>query len=179
MSRPRKVFTDPKKKKQHEAALARRRERHTLSKSIEALQDGDAGGADFAKLVEEEKARQVPVKQQSLAAKHSPKSITAARENLTRAFDLMGGVPALVVWGRSNPTEFYRLWARLIPKESVELSASLPLEALLSKLSSHEGTSVSEAAFQIGSDIMEDARNRVIEHDATVNLQPADSDDED
>lgn len=180
MSRPRKQIPDAKKRKQHEASLARRRERHAKAKSIEALQDGDDGGADFEKLVEAEKERMGLTKSLAqVGGKAPPKTITAARENLTRAFDLMGGVPALVVWGRKNPTEFYRLWARLIPKESVELSATLPLETLLAKLSSREEMSIGAAAMQIGEDILDEARYRVIEHDATVGLQDADADDED
>lgn len=166
MSRPRKEIIDPKKRKQHEESLKRRRDKHAKAVSIEALKDGADSEEDFAALIEAEKLRVGKAElQQSKAAKHSPKTITAARENLTLAFDLMGGVPALVVWGRKNPTEFYRLWARLIPKESVELSAQIPLEALLAKLASREELSVGEAAFQIGSDILTEARHQIIDQD--------------
>jgi len=34
------------------------------------------------------------------------------------AFDLIGGVTRLAVWANSNPTEFYRLYAKLLPKET-------------------------------------------------------------
>ena len=174
MSRPRKVITDPKKRAQHEKALARRRNKHALVKSVDALKESMEGDADFEILVEAEKLRMGESEFSKKGAKQSPKTITAARENLTLAFDLMGGVPALVVWGRKNPTEFYRLWARLIPKESVEVSATLPLETLLAKLSSREELSVGEAAYQIGTDILTEARDRVIEHDARA---PADRED--
>lgn len=168
MSRPRKVIKDPAKRKAHEAQLAKRRRKHAIVRAqeaaVEAARSGAESEADFEKLVAVEKERMQ--KQQSKAASKSPKAITAARENLTLAFDLMGGVPALVAWGRQNPTEFYRLWARLIPKESVEVSAQLPLEALLSKLQTREQMSVGEAAYQVGQDLMNDARIKVIEHDA-------------
>lgn len=36
---------------------------------------------------------------------------------LEQAFDQLGGVPALVTWGKTNPSEFYKLWARMLPKE--------------------------------------------------------------
>ena len=180
MSRPKKIIEDPKKRKAHEAALKRRRERNAHERSLKALQGGEDGGVEFEKLIEIEKAKgRPPTPAQvmgKLGGQKSPKMVAAARENLTLAFDLMGGVPALVAWGRKNPTEFYRLWSRLIPKESVEVSATLPLEALLAKLSNHESMSVGEAAYQIGSDIMQEARYKVIEHD---NAYPPVIDDED
>ena len=167
MSRPRKIYTDKERQRKHEASLARRRAKHTEALKLKAATEVAEGEADFETLVEAEKARLgAAEKQQSKAAKHSPKRIAAARENLSLAFDLMGGVPALVVWGRQNPTEFYRLWARLIPKESVEVSAQLPLEALLAKLAGRESSSVQEAAWQVGTELLEHARHRVIEHDA-------------
>lgn len=181
MARPRKEIKDPEKRKNHEAHLARRRARHLENKKLQAASDAAEGEVDFETLVEAERTRLGEMeKQQSKAAKHSPKTITAARENLTLAFDLMGGVPALVAWGRQNPTEFYRLWARLIPKESVEVSAQLPLEALLAKLQSREADTVQEAAWQVGADLMNDARIRVIEHDARNPDQsnPYDAEDE-
>src|SRR6266496_2386030 len=50
--------------------------------------------------------------------KGTPNKATAAtREALQKAFDDLGGVPALVKWGKANPDEFYRLWGRLIPGE--------------------------------------------------------------
>ncbi len=177
MSRPRREIADPKKAAAHAKSLERRRRAHAERISREALQAGEAGAADFQNLVEAEKKRLGlgPTLAQ-VGGKAAPKSITAAREHLTAAFDLMGGVPALVVWGRKNPTEFYRLWARLIPKESVGLTASLPLEDLLAKLSNNEGMSVADAAYQIGNDILSEARDMVIEHDATVQLQDEDED---
>lgn len=167
MARPRKEIKDPAKRKAHEAHLARRRERaleaRKLKNAVAAAAEGAESEADFEKLVETERKR---MKFAGGGQNQSPKTITAARENLTLAFDLMGGVPALVAWGRKNQTEFYRLWARLIPKESVEVTAQLPLEALLQKLSSRESMSVAEAAYSVGTEALADARVRVIEHDA-------------
>ena len=39
----------------------------------------------------------------------------AGREAFMLAFDEVGGVKALTAWARENQTEFYRLYARLIP----------------------------------------------------------------
>lgn len=39
----------------------------------------------------------------------------SVKEALVEAFDKLGGVPALVRWGRANPTDFYKLWLRLLP----------------------------------------------------------------
>jgi hypothetical protein len=42
---------------------------------------------------------------------------TAAREAFQMAFEGLGGVPALTQWAQENPTDFYKLFARLIPVE--------------------------------------------------------------
>lgn len=181
MARPRRQFETKAQQKAHEERLKKRNARHLEAKKLRAASQAAEGEVDFEQLVEVERIRLGDIeKQQSKAAKHSPKTITAARENLTLAFDLMGGVPALVAWGRQNQTEFYRLWARLIPKESVEVTAQLPLEALLQKLSSRESMSVAEAAYSVGTEALADARVRVIEHDARNpdDLNPYEDNDE-
>lgn len=43
----------------------------------------------------------------------------AMKEAFRDAFDALGGVPALVIWARKEPTDFYKLAARLIPHEIV------------------------------------------------------------
>lgn len=170
-----KDWGSPERNKKHAAALERRRLKRLEEKAVKAVGEVSEGQADFAALVEAEKQRLgVQDSIQKKAGKASPSRITAARENLTLAFDLMGGVPALVVWGRSNPTEFYRLWVRLIPKESVEVSAQLPLEALLAKLSGREGESIQEAAYQIGTEVLAEARDRVLDAEYTETPGPDD-----
>lgn len=42
-----------------------------------------------------------------------------ARENIMRVFGLIGGEAAMAQWANKYPTEFYRLYARLIPVENV------------------------------------------------------------
>lgn len=98
------------------------------------------------------------VPKEKVAAATSPKKVTEARANLSEAFDLMGGVPALVAWGRKNPTEFYRIWARLIPKEVAEEATRLPLEDLLGKLAARAEQSVGEAAAAIGQELLDKGR---------------------
>lgn len=49
------------------------------------------------------------------------KTTKAAREVFQMAFDKSGGVTALTAWAKLNRTEFYKLFARLIP---VELAGS-------------------------------------------------------
>lgn len=43
------------------------------------------------------------------------KVTTSVKQALIEAFDQMGGIPSLVRWGRQNPTDFYKLWSRLLP----------------------------------------------------------------
>ena len=40
----------------------------------------------------------------------------AAREAFQTAFDRTGGTEGLTEWARANPSEFYKLYARLIPQ---------------------------------------------------------------
>ena len=36
----------------------------------------------------------------------------------TEAFDLIGGVPRLAMWAHVNPTEFFKLYAKLLPQSN-------------------------------------------------------------
>jgi hypothetical protein len=50
-----------------------------------------------------------------------PPNMTArarsVQESLRLAFHGLGGVEGLIKWGRTHPTEFYRLCGRLVPQE--------------------------------------------------------------
>jgi hypothetical protein len=41
-----------------------------------------------------------------------------AKENIVAVFTRLGGTAGMADWARDNQTEFYRLYARLIPSES-------------------------------------------------------------
>jgi hypothetical protein len=64
--------------------------------------------------------------------KGTPNKTTAAvKEMLIAAFDDMGGLDALTDWGRENRTQFYQLWAKLLPQEiksEVELKNDITAE---------------------------------------------------
>lgn len=48
----------------------------------------------------------------------TPNKITRAfRESVQIAFSAIGGDKAFASWARENPTEYYRIAARLIPQE--------------------------------------------------------------
>lgn len=49
------------------------------------------------------------------------KTTASVKQALTDAFVKMGGVPSLVTWGKENPTEFYKLYVKLLPTD-VQLS---------------------------------------------------------
>lgn len=175
MPRPKTQFKDPEKQKAHERALERRRARHANKRTIEMASQAAEGQADFAALVEAEKQR-IEDRKVTAARKggsESPKVTVKARDDLAMAFDLMGGVPALVVWGRSNPTEFYRLWARLIPRPAEDASAALPLESLLARLAEKESTPVAQAAWEIGTELLEEGKRGAEEEDR-LGLRPED-----
>lgn len=51
---------------------------------------------------------------------NTPNKVTRAMKEAFRdAFDHLGGVESLVQWAKGEPTEFYKLAARLIPHEIV------------------------------------------------------------
>ena len=41
-----------------------------------------------------------------------------AKENIVAVFTRLGGTAAMAKWAQRNQTEFYRLYARLIPSDS-------------------------------------------------------------
>lgn len=45
------------------------------------------------------------------------KTTLSVKAALIEAFEEMGGVAALVRWGKKNPSQFYALWGRLLPQE--------------------------------------------------------------
>ena len=46
----------------------------------------------------------------------SPNKTTAnVKEALETAFQGVGGIKKLQAWGKKNPTEFFKLWAKLLP----------------------------------------------------------------
>ena len=59
-----------------------------------------------------------------------------AKENIVAVFTRLGGTAAMADWARNNQTEFYRLYARLIPTDStteigVREAKDLSMEELL------------------------------------------------
>ena len=60
------------------------------------------------------------------------KATASIKSAFLEAFEKRGGVPALLAWAATEPTEFYKLAARLIPTEvSADVRVST-LEALVS-----------------------------------------------
>lgn len=51
----------------------------------------------------------------------------SAKAQLEQAFHKLGGVPALVRWGKNNQTEFYKLWGKIIP---MSVDAKMQFERL-------------------------------------------------
>ena len=150
----------------HDKLLARRnrraRRKAETARSDEALvaQHAENAHADDVALPAPARvdSRVLGAKQQVLAGSVSPKRITEARENLSIAFDQLGGIPMLVAWGTKNLTEFYRIWARLIPKEeSTNAARNMPLEDLLDKLAARADQQVVEAARAIGEEVLAEA----------------------
>lgn len=177
MPRPLKREETAHQRKLRLAANKRRREKRAEQKEAEemmqAATEAAEGSSDFDELVDAQRRRINTI--QAAAAKGAaqpPKTIRLAREHLTDAFDFMGGVAGLVAWGKQNPTEFYRIWARLIPKEAAPETETMPLEMLLAKLAEREHLSITDAAIQIGAEQLEKGRAQAAREDAEAALAP-------
>ncbi len=59
------------------------------------------------------------------------KTTTSAREAFTLAFQGLGGAQALQAWAEENTTEFFKLYARLIPQEHVGEGGSGPIATVV------------------------------------------------
>ncbi len=44
------------------------------------------------------------------------KRTLAAKAALESAFQKLGGAKALAAWAEANPTDFYRIWSKLVPQ---------------------------------------------------------------
>ena len=62
----------------------------------------------------------------------TPNKLTkSAREAFQLAFDGIGGAVTLVAWAQANPTEFYKLYARLIPVEHTGEGGAGPIQTVV------------------------------------------------
>jgi hypothetical protein len=57
-----------------------------------------------------------------------PKGMGTAKaaQAMQQAFEMIGGVPRLMLWADANPDKFYALWARMIPQTVAPVVAELP-----------------------------------------------------
>lgn len=58
------------------------------------------------------------------------KSTASVKAALEQAFEKMGGVDALTDWAGENPTEFYKLYAKLLP---VHLQGEIKVQGTLAE----------------------------------------------
>lgn len=45
------------------------------------------------------------------------KTTSEVKAALEKAFKKLGGVAALTRWGKGNPSEFYAIWVKMLPKD--------------------------------------------------------------
>ena len=64
--------------------------------------------------------------------KGSPNKLTkSAREAFQHAFEKSGGFEELTAWAKANRTQFYQLYARLIPVEHVGEGGEGPISTIV------------------------------------------------
>jgi hypothetical protein len=177
MPRPLTKSETPRQRKLRLEANARRRAKRQEQKReeemMEAAESAAEGASNFDELVDAQRRRIDAIRAGGAkGAAQSPKTVRLAREHLPEAFDFMGGVAGLVAWGKQNPTEFYRIWARLVPKEAAPEAETMPLETLLAKLAEREHLSITDAAIEIGAEKLEQGRAQAAREDAEAALAP-------
>ena len=59
------------------------------------------------------------------------KSTAEVKAALEACFDGLGGIQALQDWATLNPTEFYKLWGKLIPKDLKVSTDSGPIRIIV------------------------------------------------
>ena len=63
--------------------------------------------------------------------KGCPNKMTVeVKKALEETFTKMGGIPAMVRWGKKNPDDFYKLWIKLLPKD-INVTGTVTLEQLV------------------------------------------------
>ena len=68
----------------------------------------------------------------------SKNKFTTLKNAFIETFEELGGVDNLVEWARSNQTEFYRMVARLMPKEvEAKISSEFTLVDALMEMEEH------------------------------------------
>jgi hypothetical protein len=73
--------------------------------------------ATGTKLVKSTEKRRPPAAGKGRPPGSVNKTTAAVKETLMAAFDGMGGLDALIEWGKENRTPFYQIWAKLLPQE--------------------------------------------------------------
>lgn len=68
------------------------------------------------------------------------KATVSSKENIMAVFTRLGGTAAMAEWARANQTEFYRIYARLIPTE-VTGAGGGPLTVEIIRFSANTTTS--------------------------------------
>lgn len=64
------------------------------------------------------------------------KSTKSVKEALEAAFEGLGGVQRLQTWATEQPTEFYKLWAKMLPAEvKAEMSGDTTLNVVIKRYS--------------------------------------------
>lgn len=73
--------------------------------------------------------------------KGTPNKTTASvKEALEQCFEKLGGVDVLAKWAQENQTEFYKLWAKILPKDlQLECRGPLLEELVAGALADDEG----------------------------------------
>lgn len=157
----------------HRAKLANRRERrakrHEEARQAEAAAIAEVEVQERASAPAEEKVdrKLLGLKTEELP-RGGPKVIKKAREQLAEAFIAIGDVAALTKWGKVNPTEFYRIWARMVTPEKDAGDSAMPLEMLLARLAERSDEPVSVAARAIGANALHQASEDVSVEDAVA-----------
>lgn len=62
------------------------------------------------------------------------KTTRQVKESLQEVFDRLGGADGLMSWAESEPTEFYKMWVKLLPIQAAEhVPDNKPIEVVIKR----------------------------------------------
>lgn len=110
---------------------------------------------DFIKLVE-----------RGLVGHKLPKALRSAKASqaMQSAFEMIGGVPRLMLWADKNPDKFYQLYARMIPQTIAPVVAELPDSSKRESIDNMPWVAAQRLTYRlapIGGDKIEDATEKL------------------
>jgi hypothetical protein len=93
------------------------------------------------------------------------------KASVLEAFHRLGGVDSMVLWAAHNPTEFYKIAARLIPQELSSAGDGSPVQIVINRITLNPADPTPpDSALRSDRPLLQPASTRVIDVDPLEGL---------